>query len=190
MAPNQTCASPMVMYGIDASGNILCRHHLSKTIFLSSATYNGNLGGLSGADNNCQTLANSVGLAGEYKAWLSDASSSPSIRFEKSNFPYVLPDNTKVADNWDDLTDGSLYQGVVIDEHGLKPFESSSVYVWTNSANNGTQWDTAHCNNWTTSASTSEGFVGEAKVDIISTYWTKWGNVKCDTKRHLYCVQQ
>src|SRR5215212_6677746 len=42
------------------------------SVFLSSITYDGNLGGLSGADAKCQGLAAVAGLPGIYKAWLSD----------------------------------------------------------------------------------------------------------------------
>ena len=42
-------------------------------------------------------------------AWLSDSTASPSTRFTRSSVPYVLPDGTTVvANNWADLTHGTL----------------------------------------------------------------------------------
>ena len=43
-----------------------------KRVFISSLEHNGNFGGLVGADHFCQDLADGAGLAGDYKAWLSD----------------------------------------------------------------------------------------------------------------------
>ncbi len=47
--------------------------YAQKTVFVTSATFNGNLGGLTGADENCQTEADgpvSIVPSGTYLAWL------------------------------------------------------------------------------------------------------------------------
>ena len=43
----------------------------ARKIFVSSASYNGNIGGLATANANCQTLAGAAGLPGRFKAYLS-----------------------------------------------------------------------------------------------------------------------
>ncbi len=48
--------------------------YAQKTVFVTSATFNGNLGGLTGADEKCQTEADgpvSIVPSGTYLAWLS-----------------------------------------------------------------------------------------------------------------------
>src|SRR3954468_8304546 len=59
---------------------------IPRTVFVTSQEYNGNLGGLQGADLKCRTLAMKAGLLATgsvYKAWLSDNTTSPSRRFTK-----------------------------------------------------------------------------------------------------------
>ena len=48
-----------------------CGESQRKTVFVTSATYDGNFGTLANADANCQGLADAAGLGGTYKAWLS-----------------------------------------------------------------------------------------------------------------------
>jgi len=42
-----------------------------RKIFVSSASYSGNLGGIAGANTNCQNLATAAGLTGRFKAYIS-----------------------------------------------------------------------------------------------------------------------
>jgi hypothetical protein len=55
-----------------------------KTVFITSASFNSNLGGLTGADDKCQAEADSptsIVPSGTYMAWLSDGTDSPNTRF-------------------------------------------------------------------------------------------------------------
>ena len=64
--------------------------HNQKTVFITSAKFKGNLGGLTGADDKCQAEADgpaSIVPSGIYLAWLSDGTDSPDIRFTKSSHP-------------------------------------------------------------------------------------------------------
>ena len=64
-----------------------------KTVFVTSERFNGNLGGLKGADDKCQAQAEdpaSIVPSGTYLAWLSDGTESPDTRFTKSSHPYQL----------------------------------------------------------------------------------------------------
>lgn len=79
-----------------------------KTVFITSQVFNGNLGGLAGADAKCQQLATAAGLGGTYKAWLSDSTTDARDRLTHATVPYRLVDGTTVANDFTDLTDGSL----------------------------------------------------------------------------------
>src|SRR5262249_60557677 len=83
-----------------------------KLVFVSSTTYTGNLGGLSGADAKCQSLATSAGHAGTFKAWLSDDVTDAKSRLTHSTMPYVLVDGTIVATGFTDLTSGTLRHAI------------------------------------------------------------------------------
>jgi len=92
-----------------------------KTVFITSAKFKGNLGGLAGADDKCQAEADgpaSIVPSGTYLAWLSDGTDSPDTRFTKSAHPYMLLDGTKIAENYTDLTDGSILHAINIDSTG------------------------------------------------------------------------
>ena len=155
-------------------------------VFLSSTTYDGNLGGLSGADAKCQGLATAAGLPGIYKAWLSDDTSSPSTRFVPSSGPYQLVTGTPIAANFTDLTDGILLALIKVTEKGGGA--GNTVYIWTNTKIDGTRDSTTeHCSNWGTNAA-GDGAVGDASLG--DSRWTKDNSAVCSSFRHLYCFQQ
>ena len=88
-----------------------------KVVFATSETFDGDLGNFSGADAKCQSAASSAGLSGTFKAWISGRIDSVangggtqhvSNRMTHSAGSYVLATGIKVADDWGDLTDGSL----------------------------------------------------------------------------------
>ena len=121
------------------------------TAFQTSGGFDGNLGGLIGADATCQAAADgptSIVPPGTYLAWLSDDVDSPSTRFTRSTKPYRLPDGTKFADNYADLTDGFLRRPLNMTATGA----IRSDAVWTNTAPDGTPIEVTAsltCENWT-----------------------------------------
>jgi hypothetical protein len=157
----------------------------SKTVFVSSATYNGNLGGLTGADNKCQALATAAGLPGTYKAWLSDGTGSPSTRFTQHDFYYVLANGTKIADNWTDLTDGSLANRIALSESGAAV---NDVIVWTGTGTTGASAG-SNCGNWSQSGYLNRGMDGASYY--TDSWWTSYSEgAFCEGGYHLYCFEQ
>jgi len=125
-----------------------------RLVFLSSAVYSGDLGGTAGADEECQALADAADLEGEFMAWLSDEDSSPALDFEPSDGPYELVDGTRIAEDWDDLVDGTLANPIDLDENG-DPGPLSDRFcggvetlVLTGTRDNGTRSGT-DCSGWT-----------------------------------------
>ena len=179
------CPSGEFVYGFDASGNILCSP-LEFKVFITSAAYDGNLGGVVGANNKCQEAANVAGLNGTYKAWISDSTSSPSTTFTRSSFPYVTTAGDEIALNWDDLTDGNLKDNINADEYG----NIMGVNAWTNTDTDGTNSVNGHhCNQWTSNASDLKGLVGVS--GYVDRGWTSEGSFGCQVDfNHLYCFQQ
>ena len=159
-----------------------------KFVFITSTTYNGNLGGLSGADAKCQARADTAGLGGAWKAWLSDSLESPSSRFDTAhNYSYRLFDGTLVANGWGDLTDNSIASRINLDENGTL---QANKYVWTNTYPNGSVLlSTAYtCMDWT-NASSSITYVG---YNLYTTWrWTQYDRpVFCYDSYPLYCFEQ
>lgn len=158
-------------------------------VFVTSTTYNGNLGGLIGADEKCQQAAINAGLPGIYAAWLSDSTGSPSTRFKKLNKPYKLVNGTVIANDWADLTDGTLAAPIDVSETG----STISFRAMTSTNINGSLIGTNHCNNWTNATTSYTATVG-SNTSTTST-WTNntsetLANRRCNSVKSLYCVQQ
>lgn len=68
---------------------------------MSSLLFDGNFGGLTGADQYCKQMAEAAGLRGDWTAWLSDMRLSAGTRIPASADPYVMVDGTRVAANFD-----------------------------------------------------------------------------------------
>lgn len=155
-------------------------------VFVTSATYDGNLGGLAGADAKCDERAAESGWPGTYRACLSDGTYSPGTRFVRNPVPYQFVNGTTIEANWADLTDGTLDAALNRNEWGdvVAPGR-----VWTNTNSNGSGASSGHCENWTIDLSVPYwGATGSA----FSTdkYWTEGGLAVCDSSGSLYCFQQ
>ena len=174
----------------DTSVQIPCNE--VKTVFLTSETYTGDLGGLSGADEKCNALASDAGLDGTYKAWLSDSTGSPSTRFTQSSVPYALVDGVVIANDWEDLVDGTLLSPINVTELG-EMFNLSSKTLFTNTTVTGGCVDcsfsaTLSCNDW---QSTTTGlFGGIGLYDVTGVQWTEFGITACFANQPLYCFEQ
>jgi cysteine-rich repeat protein len=169
---------------------------LRRTIFVTSKLYTGKLGGLAGADAQCQMLANTAKLPGVFLAWLSDGATTPASRFVKSAVPYVLTTGIPVAQNWKDLTDGTLNHAIdTTESQGLAPTPAGGCgggtkpTVWTNSLANGTAWGADNCGGWNNTAGV--GRLGHAKATSFA--WSKFCEGQagsCAWQAALYCVEQ
>jgi len=161
-------------------------------VFVTSTVHNGDLGGLVGADAICQARADAVGFPGTYFAWLSDTTGSPLTRFVQSPYPYTLGDGiTVVANNWDDLIDGTLNVPINVDESGTA---GVSVDVWTNTNADGTvRVASLVCNDWSSSEVGSNldfSYVGFTNQNNLSWSSSSGSLRSCNYEARLYCFQQ
>jgi hypothetical protein len=157
--------------------------------FATSTTYIGGLGGLTTADFLCQqraAAASPAPLPGAYKAWLAVTSAGPNTRFVQSTGPYRLVDGTTIANDWADLTDGTLAAPINLTENGETFFDPSRV--WTNVATNGTPAGSDDCVGWSSTQSFDSGGTGYALTG--SATWTQDSSEPCLAERRLYCFQQ
>jgi hypothetical protein len=175
---------------------------------VSSIEYDGNLGGLAGADAKCQALADAQSLGGQWIAWLSAGSTNAKDRLT-SGGPFILLDGTLVANNLADLTDGALAHAINVPE--ALPLSGGSL-VWTGTRQDGTSaaglatggyYD---CIGWSTNAPPAPGSgcgspiwngdlcpLGEFGVlDQFASAddWTEKAGSACFSTAHLYCFEQ
>jgi len=161
-------------------------------VFITSTSYYGDLGGLVGADAKCQNSADSANLGGEWKAWLSDNNTTASSRHIHSTDSYVRLDGLVVANNWEDLTDGTLQNAINIDEFGRN---MNSWGIWTNTQIDGTlmNYGSASCNNWESAIDGTYGHLGcniNISTPVTDSYWTWNSSDYCSSTYPLYCIEQ
>lgn len=160
----------------------------SKTVFVTSEAYAGDLGGLAGADGKCNALASLAGLEGTYKAWLSAATGSPAADFTKESIPYRLVDGTLIAESWAGLTDGTINHPIDLDEYGLP---TAAVEVWSNTREDGTVFDRSNLSTCLSWHDSSAGDIGQTgRIDQPAGEWTSFNDRTCDQLLPLYCFEQ
>ena len=182
-----------------------------RFVFVTADVYDGNLGGLAGADALCSGLVDDARadmvpafLAGRtFKAWLSDDTQSPDTRFsakgEGFGGTYVMIDSTKdpvelvpVAVGWAGLVSGMLDHPLDHDQHGAAVVSDKAV--WSNTQPDGTagkwamanQVDDGHCMKWGNNA---VGFGNAGQADLQTGNWTANGATVCNFQARLYCIE-
>ena len=156
-------------------------------VFVSSTTFNGNLGGISGADAECNTLAGTAGLSGTFVAWLSNSTLNAKDRIP-TDIPFNRTDGVRVADNLADLLDGTIDIKISVNENGAPPDDiKDSVWTGTNETGHAKVIVGNHCNNWQSSASGDKGLKG--KSDESTLKWTNEKEETCNEIYRIYCFQ-
>jgi hypothetical protein len=148
------------------------------------------MGGVAGADEICQADAIEAGLSGTYKAWIStDGSDDPDARFTKATVPYKLVNGTTVANNWTDLTDGTI--AAAINRTALNVLNNNyTVFTHTDEAGIAVGGGNASfdCTGFAANTpyeQTQTGYSGATNADWS---WKNWSN--CHSSYALYCFEQ
>lgn len=162
----------------------------TKTVFVTSDTYQGDLGGVLGADAKCQACAEAAGLDGIYRAWISTRTTDcPDETFAKWDGVYALVDDTIIAYSWADLTDGRLVNPIDTDEYGYKVQAS---YVWTGTDVGGklpSGQTMGGCYRYTKSSWNYRSTRGS--TSSTDSGWTDLeGLNSCSSYNRLYCFEQ
>lgn len=170
----------------DAASEAGC-NSCERIVFVTTALYTGNIGGLAGADARCNTAASASTLARvkgrPFKAWLSTQATSAKARLTHGAGPYKTPKGTLVANDFAGLTSGALKAAIVHSESGL---DIGPADVWTGTTTAGDfAGDGTACNSWTTLS--GQGQFGRS--DTTNASWTAVGTQSCSTAAHLYCIE-
>ena len=153
-------------------------------VFVSkTASYYGDLGGLSGADDECNILAGNANLNGTFIAWLSNETINAKDRIEEGVF--FLFDNTKLANSKDELLNSTLLTPINIDQEG--GLITGGFPVWTGTNEFGNLIENQHCNNWVSQSVELSGIRGYTNRSDIK--WTNWLTETCDDDQRIYCFQ-
>ena len=161
-------------------------------VFVTSSLYDGNFGGVSGADYDCAQSASAAGLSGNWLAWMSDSyTSAPSHIYAAPN-GYVRLDGTVVASSFDALTSGSLLNPIDLTELKAPPTDGNTE-VWTGIDLTGAM-GSGYCtdrygNDWSSGYSgASTPLVGH--LDASDSTWTAAYLQYCNrTNVRVYCFE-
>lgn len=150
-----------------------------KTIFLTAAAYNGNLGGFNGANAKCAADANKpAGSTSSWKAFLKGNNAT------KAGVPYGNTDGNLIATATSgNLTCDSNFNCTEL----LTPISSTFGTVWTGMIQYTSDTDNA-CRGWTSSDFEAYGHIGNASTTSLN--YANLGGVRCGHAMKLYCVEQ
>jgi hypothetical protein len=161
----------------------------SRVVFVTKAAWSGDLGGLKGADDKCTAAAKGVPALADrtFRAWVSDDASTASSRHPHGKGSYVRVDKAVVANDFSDLTDGTLAAEISLDEEG-NPLPSTDLErsVWTGTIADGVA-DPFTCGGWKSASAVETGLFGDSLAKDLS--WTEKNPSSCDRNRHLYCLE-
>jgi hypothetical protein len=152
-----------------------------KVVFATSSKHNGDLGGRGAPDAQCGERAAAAGLEGTFLAWMSTPEVAAGERLAHADVPYVRTDWERVADDWDDLVDGTLLAPIDRDEDAAPVLGDA----WTGTRADG-QPATLTCGGFDTTGDVGVcGSTGET-----GAAWTDSIQPPCTSALRLYCVQQ
>lgn len=163
-----------------------------KSAYVTSTLYNGNLGGLTGADEKCQARA-VVGIAegklpagSTYKAFLSTGSPAVNAADRIPDAAYIRTGGDVIAFSKDGLLAATLNARLDRTETGGDP---QGYYPWTGSTVAG-HIGPSHCSSWTSNGFFDSGIVGWVLGNNLNNSWISDDSFPCSAALSLYCFQQ
>jgi len=163
-----------------------------RRVFVTSDRYDGNLGGVPGANNKCRVAADLAGLEGTWAAWLGSDEQDPQSGLPMPGFPYVRLDGQIVSYSFAPIYQGDdLRMPINIDEN-KETVPNDEGDIWTGTNRKGVR-DGDKCKNsnkvqWGSNSKNKKGRVGNAHDK--GQNWANKGRVPCNKKKHLYCFEQ
>ncbi|MFH1175078.1 MAG: putative metal-binding motif-containing protein [archaeon] len=174
----------------DCSGSADCYYAFTtSTLTTGRIQFPGTQTGIASANALCQYEANlsSTTRGKAFVAWISTSGAAGPVQNARSviaNTSYFLVNRTRIANNTEDLTDGTIATTINLNSSGESQTGTSYVRTGTNRSGQVTSGYT--CVDWTDNTSAS----GEAGIRISSGYqWTEFTTRPCSELQRLYCFQ-
>jgi len=185
-------------------------------IFVTQAVFDGNLGGLGGANSKCQVAATGAGLGGTWIAWLSMDTPPPLTPSPTPGTdayvrtvdisPWYLVDAETLIFKYRQWPGGSVPKGpdlqttpgspINMDEYGSNSLSFQNYSVWTGSVESGVFGVSgSDCQGWTSNSPADLGDRGFALGNLRNWTGRPTGSsvpsaVSCREFLHLYCIEQ
>lgn len=165
----------------------------TKRVFVTSTSYNGNLGGLAGADTKCQIRADAAGLGGVWKAILSDNNVAARDRIGYDWDVLVTVGGRPVTTKWE------IWNGFLANHLNMTEFNNpvgTGNFTWsaTGSSGESNNITDVSCQNWTYDGGSQIGTTGDPNVksqDWMMDMAAPFISPLCSTPlSRLYCIEQ
>jgi hypothetical protein len=172
-------------FTLTASTTVDAAYRLSPNLmFVTSGVFQGNLGGIAGADAICRNHA--TNLQGTYRAYISDTVTSAGARFPGAS-GWVRFDNRPVMNAIGQFGGGTLFNPPLLDEAGNDLSQSGVLSAWTGTNANGTT-SAPSCNvgagDWTDiQPRTEAGNINQTSSEVVNG-----GIQPCATRLRIYCL--
>lgn len=151
-----------------------------RLAFATLESFSGNLGGLEGADAECQNAADAVGLGGTFRALLGTSTILPGARFSSDGAAWVRLDGVRIAPTAEEVLSFQWQAPINVDQHG--------DYHWFAAFTGGIQElapASETCEDWTSSADTvSATFRSLSVADDRTRIDT------CNKSARLWCLEE
>lgn len=153
--------------------------------FVTSTTYQANLGGVGGADTKCNTAASAAGLGGSWIAAIGSSGAGLAARIPWNWTELRNMNNAIVATSYADLTDGTIAAPI---NRTASNTLSGETYTWTGSDTTGgfTGLTGGNCSNFLTSTlgeNADRGAIHSTTAHFQSGYHN------CSASYPIYCIQ-
>lgn len=162
----------------------------SKMIFWTDQKYDGDLGGVSGADEKCQLSADTAGVKGIFKAWIGVSTHTEFTParpgFSYYDLPYTNVDGSLVADNFLHLF-SNKFERIIESVSG-----DAGGYFWTGLTDRGEFLSSKACMDWTSQLAIHDGTQGFSYAFIYGFPWSNTFTVQCGgtAGNSLICFEQ
>ena len=156
----------------------------AKLVFVTRATFAGNLGGLAGADAKCGTSASAAGISGTFVAYLSTTAVDAALRVT-GNGPWNDLKGHRLFDAGAARWAGFPKLSIRTDETGDDSVNEAFRY-WTGSEAQGTR-SASTCGSWTLASGIALGTSGYKLAN--DHQWISESDRDCSEKLSILCVQ-
>jgi hypothetical protein len=156
-----------------------------KRVFITAATYTGDLGGVDGADAKCNTSAAGALIGGAWRAWISDSTHDAIDRITDVGPWYLIDGKSKVFNNKANIQTVPL-QSVSMTEQGTSFSFSSSLSQTSWAGTHAGTKKAPFCSDWTdgTASNLASGACIGMNFESVEE------NTYCTSEAHLICFEQ
>lgn len=160
--------------------SVIASYEPANVVFVTSTTVAGNFGGPAAGDALCAARAAAAGLAGTYRAWVSNSSVSALDALQGSR-GWVRVDGFPVADTVDAMLRAQVFYPIQVDETGTRV---DGRNVWTGTGDGG-RVGLSTCNDWSSADATVLGTPG--RTEFIGANFSTLPAITCNTQAPVYC---